>query len=553
VYIAIMAIIAFLINIVALNVRSRRMEKQQGEKQRAFSKAKPGTRAPDRREGDCVIKCGNCGWEVRRTALSDRRALYGSPIRHCPHCDKDYIDAEYREIALEGVDAGESWFEAGNQPLEAAASRRRLSDSGYIHRLYQSAYAQRSPGNALALRKLAAQRVQPLIERLSASSELSYSAFRLRDADSLIDRLTYDAHDAAAVTRVVEDVLRHYGIDRATIRVQVDYIERHNAGEGGTLGTFTAMGAGGLVRIAIDPEYGEYDTVVAVVLHECAHAYLNARRIRIPDADENERLTDAAAIYLGGGDYILRGYFPPSGHRVGYLSKIECELAQQRVAELQASRAKRDAEARRQIEAEWSRASDELRALAASVENACRTLHPGRVLREQTIQARFHAQWQTGEAKLREAADALKRIGSGAELDNVALGKATDDARALAAPLREFAATLREWGEAEAYQMALPDGALETARGLGPLVEQGNAFAVLERLRFWYGCPATREDAELYYRRLLTGGDGASLCALGICSREGLCVPRDEAEARVYFQRAAALGSPDAQRLLKEG
>ena len=538
-YVIAMLVITVVVNLIAGKVKSRK-------------------RAPARSPGPApqksvqVITCGKCGGELRRGSLPHNVTFYGSPIRQCPHCHTDYIDQAYRELALGGLGSGDARFDAGSRELEEAASRRRLSDSGYIHRLYISDYCRKSPQNAEALRKLAIHRVQPLLDRMNAVTDLRFQEFRVRNADAIIDRLNYEAHDPAAVQRVVQEVLGHYGIDRADISVQVDYSENQIPQEGGTLGTFTAIGSGGRVRIVIDPQYSDYDTVIGVVLHECAHAFLNARRIRCPDTNENERLTDVAAIYMGGGKYILRGYYLPNGHRVGYLSQVESEAAQKLVAGIWADRARQEADERRQIEEEWSKASAELRALVASIEAKSHALHPGRVVRESSIQAEFYELWQSGEAKRQQAVGLLNRV-SGAKPKDEALRQAIDDARNLAAPLREFQAALNEWEEAETYQASLPDSAMEIVRGIGPLIEQGNAFAMLEMMRLWNGVPATRRDAQVYYRRLLAAGDAQSLCALGICSREGLCAAQSEAEARIYFQRAAALGSPDAKRLLGEG
>ena len=127
------------------------------------------------------------------------------------------------------------------------------------------------------------------------------------------------------------------------------------------------------------------------------YALLHALRLHYPDKAENERFTDLAAIYFGGGAYILRGYFRPDGRRVGYLSRIECEAAQAWVQESRKSAAARAEAEKARIRAEWVRLRDRLGSLAEKTASLSRSLHPGRVVREATLQAEFSSLWQRGE------------------------------------------------------------------------------------------------------------------------------------------------------------
>ena len=501
----------------------------------------PGRSAP-RAQAQRSICCPHCGKELRRVGPGPVPATFGATLRSCPHCCKEYCDAGYRELALEEAFSGLARWEAGDRNAEMEASRKRLADRDYFQRLAASAYGQQ-PSVDAALHAYAERRLRPYIETLQAKARLHYEEFRVRDFDGTFERLTYEAHDPAAVERVVREILGHYGLDGRTIRVQVDYAREPVPVNGGTLGAFTPGGAGGLVRVVMDRNYSNYDSVVAVALHECAHALLNALRIRYPDRDENERFTDLAAIYFGGGRYILRGYFPSDGRRIGYLNRIECEAAQALVQKLREKYWAEAAAACNQAESDWTEQRDRLKALAEEVEALARTLHPGRVLREAAIRAELEGMWQAGAA---DRAEALRLTADKPE----AAKPAAERARALEDALMPFRDALREWQAAERYQAQLSASSLDMVRGVGPLAEQGNAFAMLELIRFWHGCPATRRDAALLQNKLLAVNDRDSLCALGLCCREGLGVEKNEAAARDYFRRAAALGSPDAQRLL---
>jgi hypothetical protein len=63
------------------------------------------------------------------------------------------------------------------------------------------------------------------------------------------------------------------------------------------------------IHITLKPEYSLYE-IVAIVCHECTHHFLFSRNIRIEPEDENEKLTDIAAVYLGFGKYLSYGYKP---------------------------------------------------------------------------------------------------------------------------------------------------------------------------------------------------------------------------------------------------
>ena len=491
------------------------------------------------------VICSRCIAIIREYDAEKPPIFFGTPLRICPHCNQEYCDADYHEIALEGTLTGDRYYATGSKEAEMAASKKRLADWKYIDRLSASPYAEKSSTVMAGLRERAADILRPYLEALQANARLQYGDFRVHDFENTFDRLTYDAHDAVTVELVVRQVLAHYGLDSRNIRVEVEYVKEPVPENGGTLGSFAPSAQGGLVRVVMDPNYSDYDTVVAVILHECAHALLHALRLHYPDKGENERLTDLAAIYFGGGAYILRGYFRPDGRRMGYLSRFECEVAQTLVQEYRKSAAARAQAEKARIQAEWAQLRDRLGRLAEETDGLCRSLHPGRVVREASLHGEFTDLWQRSEV---DRAEALHLITQAPADPQAALRQG----RPLEAALSEFLNALREWSEAEQYQALLPAAALQTVRGIAPLVEQGNAFARLEMIRYWHGCPATRRDAALYHQKLLEAEDRDSLCALGLCRREGLCGERSEEEARAYFLRAAALGSPDAQRLLND-
>lgn len=63
------------------------------------------------------------------------------------------------------------------------------------------------------------------------------------------------------------------------------------------------------IEVKLKKEYSFHE-VAAIICHECTHHYLYSKGIKVTPVHENEMLTDAAAIYLGFGEYIQKGYTP---------------------------------------------------------------------------------------------------------------------------------------------------------------------------------------------------------------------------------------------------
>ena len=68
-----------------------------------------------------------------------------------------------------------------------------------------------------------------------------------------------------------------------------------------------------------------YD-IVATLVHECMHLYLNTIGLRYEDRNMNEYLTDVATVYMGFYDVIEQGYF-----RQGYLTTNDLKRVQKRL------------------------------------------------------------------------------------------------------------------------------------------------------------------------------------------------------------------------------
>ncbi len=64
-----------------------------------------------------------------------------------------------------------------------------------------------------------------------------------------------------------------------------------------------------VIRVKLRTDYF-LDHVVAIMCHECAHHYHAMRGILFDKKWNSEEMTDATAVYLGFGGFMLRGYRP---------------------------------------------------------------------------------------------------------------------------------------------------------------------------------------------------------------------------------------------------
>ena len=105
-------------------------------------------------------------------------------------------------------------------------------------------------------------------------------------------------------------------------------------------GQITKVENGYAIEIYMDP-YKNIDALVAVLIHEFCHFYLEQNRVRYDLTRDNEILTDVSAVYFGFGEYMCRGY-RLTGHAVkgvnhwqsvGYIDVQEIKYAMQKCFE----------------------------------------------------------------------------------------------------------------------------------------------------------------------------------------------------------------------------
>lgn len=119
--------------------------------------------------------------------------------------------------------------------------------------------------------------------------------------------------DELALTALATDILKHCGYKPAALYV---YVVEKNLNEH-IAGQYSIKGNTSTIKICIHPTITERE-ILAILIHECMHFFLRCRGITMLYTQENEYLTDIAAVYMGFYDYMKKGY-----GRVGYLKMHE--------------------------------------------------------------------------------------------------------------------------------------------------------------------------------------------------------------------------------------
>ena len=135
----------------------------------------------------------------------------------------------------------------------------------------------------------------------------------------LISRLSEDLYDEKTLLAIAYDIVRHCGIKPLSIKIVIEDTDAAIAG------TYCNYFGQSVITIVRRKYRSEYD-IVATLVHECMHLYLNTIGLRYEDRNMNEYLTDVATVYMGFYDIIERGYF-----RQGYLTTNDLKRVQKRL------------------------------------------------------------------------------------------------------------------------------------------------------------------------------------------------------------------------------
>ena len=387
------------------------------------------------------------------------------------------------------------------------------------------------------------------LDYLEGHLGMPFPEFRVQNFEYLFERLTYEAHDPGAVTSVTDQVLRHYRLDPSKVRIEAEFLnQKVEAGEE-VRGQFqNAVTGYGKVRIVLKPEDSEFDTVVAIIMHECAHYFSEIHHTKLEDKKENERLTDATAIWLGAGQRMESGCFPRSNVQIGYLTQDECHYAICETERRRQAAIDKSETFRKSFEAEAA-------AQSAAIDMVNHMLKM-EVLCGEKNQEKLRALKETCRREQRHLSTILMQLehamskNAYCEMNAQLLQTSLAERKALEPALQAF----------EAFRPLTMAGLLldkETYAYYAAACEHaqsGNVFAQFEMLQFYHAHPSiiASEEAWFLIAKLEKSDAADAHYLLGRCWNEGICIPPDQDTAIRCWVHAAGLGSEQAERGLRE-
>ena len=164
------------------------------------------------------------------------------------------------------------------------------------------------------------------IDKLDGRFKRPFPAFEA-PAD-VMEILNREPDSEYAMNIFLQKVAAHCGFDRHKVMLRA-----HEAKEGMPPGRIQKLGSQFLMELYMNNE-GDVPGVLAVIIHEFCHFFLDESGIELVNTLENEVLTDTAAIYFGFGKLLRAGYEPRlktagdgknTWHRIGYLDTLNID------------------------------------------------------------------------------------------------------------------------------------------------------------------------------------------------------------------------------------
>ncbi|MCR5127239.1 MAG: hypothetical protein K6B69_03955 [Lachnospiraceae bacterium] len=131
--------------------------------------------------------------------------------------------------------------------------------------------------------------------------------------EQLFEEFKEACTDSVYLSRMAEDILRHCGMEPNHLQVHAE----ENLDIEGAAGLYSHGNGWSMITIKVS-KYARYNVILAVLIHECMHYFLEHSGIRFPETQENEILTDTTTVYMGFYEYMYHGSV-----MVGYLRDSE--------------------------------------------------------------------------------------------------------------------------------------------------------------------------------------------------------------------------------------
>ena len=371
--------------------------------------------------------------------------------------------------------------------------------------------------------------------------------------NELRDYVMNPSKDDAVINKLVAKILSHIGMSK--LWVDVNVVFDNAVGHNGTsaAGMYSENGfVCGRINIIIGPQY-DAERIIAVACHECAHHFLYKKRVKLDDINENERLTDIAAVYMGFGSYMKRAYEVKyvnayQSSKLGYLNSCDLDYAHVIVKRLQF-----EEEIRMEIIAE---AKAEARSRIAGLKAVIKK-------NETAIAAidRYSTAYNAvGCLKLVNENYALVQNGEmhkwGSELaERLDSSRVTmDDLKLLQNDLEEYRSKLNEYDKAaymysqlSQFQSNLSGEALSSLQALHDDAMRNDADSLFMLIKYYLSVPGFSDDAAFYFEKLCKCQNAEGYCRMGDCYSSGIMVAQNTGTADYYYYNAMQMGSLNAR------
>lgn len=360
--------------------------------------------------------------------------------------------------------------------------------------------------------------------------------------------LSFEAHSPGTVASMADEVLHHSGIDSSCVRITTEYRDTNRDESVSTRGLYQSTShGGGKIHIIIRPEDSSYDTVIAIIMHECAHYASDIFKTRLEDIEKNERLTDLTAIWLGGGKRILRGFFPRSGVHLGYLTEEECKFAIDDISKRRTAAQEAAAQLRKNLSEKCPILDEALNKLN----------HPlASELLLSTEHQAVYAALMERRANIRKQLLAIKlQIGETSSMhrSEKMCRKLLDEVDHYAQAACRITDALRKYEPLSEIIEGMSESVYRYLSAANVQANNGNSHAQFDMLQFHaaYDVEIMQEEAAALFDRLSAQKTASAQYFIGVCYEKGIYVSVDEEKAIMSWQQAAGFGSDSAELALQ--
>ena len=355
--------------------------------------------------------------------------------------------------------------------------------------------------------------------------------------------------DDTVIKEIVGMILDHIGMIKAWVDVNVKY------GYGSDenikyAGTYNETGIlYGKIGISIQPNYDKF-MIIAIACHECAHYFLNKRRIRPDDTEQYEQLTDITTVYMGFGSYMIKGYANKrtsdnTGDRktkLGYLNSVEMEYTHTEVRKLRFSE-----EIRQEL----------IEDLKNDIKVKVNDLKTDILANKSAIQlVKFSTAYNT-EGYLKLLSENFILIQNGdidkwyihfyEKLKTPQLN--INDLQILQNEVEDYRMRISEYNKAinkfallVEYQSNLSDDAISSIKKLHNDALHDDSKSLFMLIKYYSSIPSFSDEAKYYFKKLGECKNAEGFYCIGECYSSGIMVEKNMKTAEYYYYNAAQMG-----------